>query len=76
MRALPAILRKEDKMKNAEHLKFKIYRILLVIVFVIGVGIIAIYPFDNRNLLLKFETDKGEFTELETNIDIANRSCR
>ncbi len=63
-------------MKNAEHLKFKIYRILLVIVFVIGVGIIAIYPFDNRNLLLKFETDKGEFTELETNIDIANRSCR
>lgn len=63
-------------MNKAGHLKYKIIRIVLIVMCAIGIGTVAVYPFDNRNLLLKFITDKGEFLEQENNVDIVEGRCK
>jgi ABC-type polysaccharide/polyol phosphate export permease len=49
---------------------------LLLIAFVIGAVIIALYPFANRNLTLRFITDDHEYVVHRNNVDIASGNCR
>lgn len=59
--------------------KKKIYnllRIIFVIIFAVGVIGIAIFPFDNRSLTLKFVTDIDNIVVLESNEDIADEKSR
>lgn len=55
---------------------YNLLRIIFVIIFVAGVIGIAIFPFDNRSLTLKFVTDKDNIVVLETNEDIADEKSR
>lgn len=63
-------------MNEKQNIFFKSIRLFLIAVFVVGIVIIAIYPFDNRNLELQIVTDKGTYIEENTNIDIAEDKCR
>lgn len=59
--------------------KKKVYnflRIILVIIFVIGVIGIAVFPFDNRSLTLKFVTDTNNIVVSESNENIAEEKSR
>lgn len=51
---------------------YKVLKMLFLVVAVIGIIFIGLFPMKNRNLLLKFVTDRGEFEYLETNIDLKN----
>ena len=55
---------------------YNLLRIIFVIIFVVGVLGIAIFPFDNRSLTLKFVTDQDNIVVLESNEDIADEKSR
>ena len=55
---------------------YKVIRILLAAIFIVGVVGIALFPFDNSSLKLKFLTDSGSFEILESNEAIANEGSR
>ncbi len=55
---------------------FKIFRIFLVLAFIIGAIIITIYPFDNRNLTLYFVTEEEKYEVKHNNVEIAEGNCK
>ena len=59
-------------MKEKKTKGYKCFKILLAAVTIIGMIVIALFPLENRNLVLRFLTDKGEFAYLETNVELAN----
>lgn len=54
---------------------FKIFKILLVVLFLAGTLVIGLYQFDNRNLELRIITDKGTYIQENTNLEIAQGKC-
>ena len=52
--------------------KINLLKILLISITVIGIAVIAFFPIDNRNLIIRFVTDKGEFEYLARNVELAN----
>ena len=48
----------------------KIARLLVGIVFVAGLLLIALFPFDKRNLSLQFMTDEGGYEVIANNDEI------
>lgn len=63
-------------MKKEKQNRITIVQVLIIVAFIIGAGVIALFPFDNRNLELKFVTDVGEYTEKESNVEIAEGKCK
>lgn len=55
---------------------YNLFRIILIIIFVVGVIGIAVFPFDNRSLTLKFVTDANNIVVFESNEDIADEKSR
>ena len=42
---------------------FKMIRLLLLVLFLAAVVAAALYPFENRSLLIQFVTDQGVYSE-------------
>lgn len=59
-------------MKEKKTNGFKWLKILFAVIIIAGIALIALFPLENRNLTLKFTTDKGEYVFTEQNVDIAN----
>ncbi len=47
-------------MKNKKKTGLRIIRLLIILVFIVGTGIIAVYPFKNRDLTVEIVSDKGK----------------
>lgn len=62
-------------MSKKEKNIYGLIRLFLVVLFAIGVVVIAVYPFDNRNLELRITTDSGEYIQECANVDILNGNC-
>ena len=50
---------------------FKMIRLLLLVLFLAAVVAAALYPFENRSLLIQFVTDQGVYSEKLRNDEIA-----
>lgn len=61
---------------NEKNAGFQAIWILLIIFFMIGLVGIALYPFPNRNLTLKFMTEDGVYKVLQGSADISSGNCR
>ncbi len=61
---------------NKKNTGFQPIRILLIIFFIIGLLGIAMYPFPNRNLTLKFMTEDAVYKVFQGSADIASGNCR
>ena len=48
-------------MKTNKKSGIKIVSVIIMLVFVIGVGIIMLFPFDNRNLRIEFLTSQESY---------------
>lgn len=63
-------------MKEKKFTVFKAVHILLLMVFVVGAVVIALYPFNNRNLILHFIADDAEYVVSKNNVEISEGNCR
>lgn len=63
-------------MKKKNFSGMKAVSIVLIVAFIIGTVVIAVFPFDNRNLTLYFITDDNEYEVHKNNEDIATGNCR
>jgi len=55
---------------------FQMVRMFLAVLFMIGLAGIALYPFPNRSLTLKFITEDADYEVLLGSADIASGNCR
>lgn len=53
----------------------KIWRGIFLFLLVAGLALIALYPFDNRNLSVHFVSDSGDYKVELTNYEIKNEDC-
>ena len=59
-----------EKIKSA-----KVMKIIFGILALAGLAIIALYPFDNRDLSVHFVSDSGDYKIELTNYEIKNEDC-
>lgn len=60
-------------MKEKRSGLFRSIRLIILLIFAAGMIVIALYPFANRNLKLKFLTDNGVYTLTKTNAEISEQ---
>lgn len=62
-------------MNSKKRTKVNIIKILLFAVFIVGAIVIAVYPFDNRNLSIHFVTEENEYVIERNNEEIGTGNC-
>lgn len=62
-------------MNNKKYSLYKVMQILLIVAFFVGAIMIAVFPFDNRNLSIHFMTEKQDFIVKYNNDDIMSGKC-
>ena len=55
---------------------YKISRIVLFVLLLVGIALILLYPFDNRNLSIYFITGDAVYVAKSNNLEIAEGKCK
>lgn len=58
-------------MKNKKKTGLRFIRLFIILVFIIGIGIIAVYPFKNRDLTVEIVSDEGKIVIEKSSKDIS-----